>query len=385
MKRIENLVHIEDVLTEACRLGKTAAHAGATEVEQEKHLVALMHEAAANLGFDPAQIRHIGGHSFPDVVIDGVGIGVEIKCASNHRMFNGNSVWGSTAIKNLSRIYLMYWIRDEMKFGYKNYFECVTDVVATHYPRFRLYLDATDKDCVFGTGSEKIGTEQDIIFGADGFQSEKILQWMRDKAMASGKTPWWIPLNNSSPIGSAGIRSLTDLRADDPELACEILKKCYLMFPEIICDLDPNKYRNLFAWAIGRYGVMLSRDDFSSGGQVEIILIDLVGGRVQVPAVICKAKKALEYQSALSLSEIIEDLVVLNSRSGLLKNTCDWNTFLLENRARLKRGLFLDKTYEKWSSENDQVKASRTAFIDAVIDYMLENFENAILKSTPNQ
>ena len=69
---------VEQVLGEACRLGKTVAHAGATEVEQEKHLVALMHEAATNLGFDPAQIRHIGGHAFPDVVIDGIGVGIEV-------------------------------------------------------------------------------------------------------------------------------------------------------------------------------------------------------------------------------------------------------------------------------------------------------------------
>ena len=370
---------VEQVLGEACRLGKTTAHAGATEVEQEKHLVALMHEAATNLGFDPAQIRHIGGHAFPDVVIDGIGVGVEIKCTANHRNFNGNSVWGSTAESGLSRIYLLYWIRDDMEFGYKNYFECVTDVVATHYPRFRLYLDATDKDRVFGSGAEKVGTEKEIIFGADGIQSEKILQWMRDKAIASGSTPWWIPLNNSAPTGSVGLRSLSETGAKDIRLKNKILKKCYLMFPEIICETDTDKYRNLFAWAIGRYGVMLSRDAFSNGGQRQIKLESLGGVKVKVPAVIGKAKEALECDGDLSLAEIHDELLAMAPKLGALKSGSDWKKFLAAYRQRLARSSFLDDAYAKWSPVAGQAKAPRQEFIDAVIDCMLKNFERSIL------
>jgi len=367
------------VLVEACRLGKTVAHAGATEVEQEKHLVALMHEAATNLGFDPAQIRHIGGHVFPDVVIDGIGVGVEIKCTANHRNFNGNSVWGSTAESGLSRIYLLYWIRDDMEFGYKNYFECVTDVVATHYPRFRLYLDATDKDRVFGSGAEKVGTEKEIIFGADGIQSEKILQWMRDKAIASGSTPWWIPLNNSAPTGSVGLRSLSETGAKDIRLKNEILKKCYLMFPEIICENGTDKYRNLFAWAIGRYGVMLSRDAFSAGGQRQIKLESLGGVKVKVPAVVCKAKEALECDGALSLAEIHDELLAMAPKLGATKSGSDWKTFLAAYRQRLARSSFLNEAYAKWSPVAGQAKATRHEFIEAVVDCMLKNFERSIL------
>lgn len=370
---------VEQVLGEACRLGKTAAHAGATEVEQEKHLVALMHEAATNFGFDPAQIRYIGGHAFPDVVIDGIGVGVEIKCTANHRNFNGNSVWGSTAESGLSRIYLLYWIRDDMEFGYKNYFECVTDVVATHYPRFRLYLDATDKDRVFGSGAEKVGTEKEIIFGADGIQSEKILHWMRDKAIASGSTPWWIPLNNSAPTGSVGLRSLSETGAKDIRLKNEILKKCYLMFPEIICETGTDKYRNLFAWAIGRYGVMLSRDAFSAGGQKQIKLESLGGVKVKVPAVVCKAKEALECDGALSLAEIHDELLAMTPKLGASKSGSDWKTFLTAYRQRLARSSFLNEAYAKWSPVAGQAKATRHEFIEAVVDCMLKNFERSIL------
>ena len=370
---------VEQVLGEACRLGKTVAHAGATEVEQEKHLVALMHEAATNLGFDPAQIRHIGGHAFPDVVIDGIGVGVEIKCTANHRNFNGNSVWGSTAESGLGRIYLLYWIRDDMEFGYKNYFECVTDVVATHYPRFRLYLDATDKDRVFGSGAEKVGTEKEIIFGADGIQSEKILQWMRDKAIAIGSTPWWIPLNNSAPTGSVGLRSLSETGAKDIRLKNEILKKCYLMFPEIICENGTDKYRNLFAWAIGRYGVMLSRDAFSAGGQKQIKLESLGGVKVKVPAVVCKAKEALECDGALSLAEIHDELLAMGPKLGASKSGSDWKTFLAAYRQRLARSSFLNEAYAKWSPVAGQAKATLHEFIEAVVDCMLKNFERSIL------
>ena len=367
------------MLVEACRLGKTVVYAGATEVEQEKHLVALMHEAATNLGFDPAQIRHIGGHAFPDVVIDGIGVGVEIKCTANHRNFNGNSVWGSTAESGLSRIYLMYWIREDMEFGYKNYFECVTDVVATHYPRFRLYLDATDKDRVFGSGAEKVGTEKEIIFGADGIQSEKILQWMRDKAIASGSTPWWIPLNNLAPTGSVGLRSLSETGAKDIRLKNEILKKCYLMFPEIICENGTDKYRNLFAWAIGRYGVMLSRDAFSAGGQRQIKLESLGSVKVKVPAVVYKVKEALECDGALSLAEIHDELLAMAPKLGAPKSGSDWKNFLAAYRQRLTSSSFLNESYEKWIPVAGQAKATRHEFIEAVVDCMLKNFERSIL------
>ena len=379
MTKLITISDVERVLKEACRLGKTAAHAGATEVDQEKHLVTLMHEAAASLGFNPAQIRHIGGHAFPDVVIDGIGVGVEIKCTANHRNFNGNSVWGSTAESGLSRIYLMYWIRDEMEFGYKNYFDCVTDVVATHYPRFRLYLDATAKDRVFGSGAENVGTEKEIIFGADGIQSEKILQWMRDKAIASGSTPWWIPLNNSAPTGSVGLRSLSETGASDIGLKNEILKKCYLMFPEIIYENSNDKYRNLFAWAIGRYGVMLSRDAFSAGGQRQIELSSLGGAKVMVPAVVCNAKEALECDGALSLAEIHDELLAMAPKLGAPKIGSDWKTFLAAYRQRLAHSSFLDEAYAKWSPVADQAKPTRHEFIEAVVECMLKNFERSVL------
>ena len=379
MTKLTTISDVEQVLKEACRLGKTAAHAGAIEVEQEDHLVKLMQEAAANLGFNPAQIRHVGGHAFPDVVIDGIGVGVEIKCASNHRMLNGNSVWGTTAVKNLSHIFLFYWIRDKMEFDYRNYFECVTDVVATHYPRFRLYLDATDKDRVFGSGAEKVGTEKEIIFGPGGIQSEKILKWMRDKAIASGSTPWWIPLNNSAPTGSVGLRSLSKTGTKDIRLKNEILKKCYLMFPEIICEVGTDKYRNLFAWAIGRYGVILSRDAFSAGGRREIELTSLGGAQVMVPAVVCKAKEALECDGALSLAEIHDELLAMAPKLGALKSGSDWKTFLAAYRQRLARSSFLDEAYAKWSPVAGHAKATRHQFIEAVVDYMLKNFERSIL------
>ncbi len=376
------ITDVEQVLGEACHLGKKGAHAGATEVDQEDHLVKLMQKAATKLGFDPAQIHHVGGHAFPDVVIDGIGVGVEIKCTANHRNFNGNSVWGSTAASGLSRIYLMYWIRDDMEFGFKNYFECVTDVVATHYPRFRLYLDATDKDCVFGSGAEKVGTEKEIIFGADGIQSKKILQWMRDKAIASGTTPWWIPLNNSAPTGSVGLRSLSETGAKDIRLKNEILKKCYLMFPEIICEKSADKYRNLFAWAIGRYGVMLSRDTFSAGGQKQIKLESLGGVKVKVPAVVCKAKEALECDGALSLAEIHDELLAMAPKLGDSKSGSDWKTFLAAYRQRLARSSFLNEAYAKWSPVAGHAKAPRHKFIAAVVDCMLKKFERSILNQS---
>lgn len=367
---------IKAVLDEACRLGKTPKYSGATEANQEEHLVRLLHDAADGLGFKRKQIRHVGGHAFPDVVIDKIGVGIEIKCTQSHRTFNGNSVWGSTAHKGLNCIYLMYWIRNEMEFGYKNYFECVTDVVATHYPRFRLYLDATDKDCVFGPGAANVGTEKEIIFGADGIQSEKILQWMRKKAIASGSTPWWIPPNESALAGSSGLRWLSDMGKTSPKLKEELLKKCYLMFPEIIFSCEnKSKYKAAFTWAIGRYGVLLLRDNFSAGGKQKIELTALGRSVASVPKVIVSAKRALENSASVSFEDLYDEL-------GVKCKVRNWENFLTDYKEKIRKSSFLDADYTAWSRKAKNVKFSRKKFITAVLDYMLRNFEKAVLKST---
>jgi hypothetical protein len=151
------------------------------------------------------------------------------------------------------------------------------------------------------------------------------------------------------------------------------------MFPEIICETGTDKYRNLFAWAIGRYGVMLSRDAFSAGGQKQIKLESLGGVKVKVPAVVCKAKEALECDGALSLAEIHDELLAMAPKLGASKSGSDWKTFLAAYRQRLARSSFLNEAYAKWSPVAGQAKATRHEFIEAVVDCMLKNFERSIL------
>ncbi len=319
------------VLELACSIGKDSIKNGmappySDSTVSEEFLVALIKEAMLALGHDDNRVIHHKGHAFPDVSIAGSRIGIELKGATSSRKFNGNSVVASTMLPNLKKIFLMYWIGAAGDIGYKDYFDCVATPVVTHSPRFQLDIDLDKNSSMFGSGPDKVGEIDDVIFAEDGIDSEKIIKWMSDKAKLKGETPWWISTDESLPTGSTGLTKFTNM---SEERRRHFLKSAFLAFPKILDKSSPTKYSGLFEWAIQAHSTYTTRDDYSAGGQIAITLPEFNQSPIMVPQSIQGALDALAGSPKVLAVELervyerkfdnIEDFLAFYKKS-LIKN-----------------------------------------------------------------
>jgi hypothetical protein len=297
---------ISKVLELACTLGKAAIQNGVApsysdSTVSEDFLMSLIKEAMIQLGHDADKLVHHKGHAFPDVSIKGTTVGIELKGASSNRKFNGNSVVGSTMLPNLKTILLMYWIGNAGDIGYKDYFDCVATPVVTHSPRFQLDIDLSKESSMFGTGPDKVGTVDDVIFPPEGIDSEKIIKWMSDKAKRNGETPWWISIDESLPQGSTGLIKLTKVAIDKKS---QFMKYAFLGFPRILAKKSPTKYNGLFEWAIQTRSIYTDRDDYSAKGKVPFTIPAFNTKSIMLPRSVQVAVEALSNDSEVNGEEI---------------------------------------------------------------------------------
>lgn len=270
----EKILKVDNLLREATLIANRQVIHGevlysSSSNKNEEFMVKTLQEAAKKIGFDVSKIKHVKGHAFPDVIIEGFNIGIELKGAKTGDSFNGNSVMGSTFDERLKKIYLYYWVEDTKKIGFCDYFESVISPVVTHSPRFRLKLGITPSECMFGTGEGKVGTVDEIIFSSQGIDSEKIIDWMRMKAHETGQESWWMGERSfiSDLPNNQGLRINTSSLSKEEQK--EIIEKGFFLFPELLSNKQ-DKYNSFISWAISLHGVVLNRDFFSSGGKITI-------------------------------------------------------------------------------------------------------------------
>ncbi|MHC5225288.1 hypothetical protein [Ignatzschineria sp. LJL83] len=205
-------------------------------------------------------------HSFPDVLIKDTNIGIELKGAITGNTFNGNSVFGSTFKKGLEKIYLLYWISDQQLVAFDDYFNCVEDAVVTHSPRFRLKVNLPAKNRMFGNNKNQVGSIENIIYSPEGIQVDKILTWMKEKAIRNNESPWWITLSEDDDVV---VNSINSIKIGKKSLSEEELQRLnlysYIFFPELLDR--PGKYNRVTAWGISVHGIVINRDFFSAGGK----------------------------------------------------------------------------------------------------------------------
>ena len=297
---------ISQVLELACSMGEDSIKLGTAppysdSIVSEDFLVSLLKKAMIQLGHDANKLVHHKGHAFPDVSIKGTTVGIELKGASSNRKFNGNSVVGSTMLPNLKTIFLMYWIGNAGDIGYKDYFDCVATPVVTHSPRFQLDIDLSKESSMFGTGPDKVGTVDDVIFPPEGIDSEKIIKWMSDKAKRNGETPWWISIDESLPQGSTGLIKLTKVAIDKKS---QFMKYAFLGFPRILAKKSPTKYNGLFEWAIQTRSIYTDRDDYSAKGKVPFTIPAFNTKSIMLPRSVQVAVEALSNDSEVNGKEI---------------------------------------------------------------------------------
>lgn len=273
------MINIIKILEDTCKIAKNELqhnnvyYSRSNSSSNEQFLVDCLRKAFSYSNSpEDLIIYEKNSHGFPDVIIKNTKIGIELKGAMTGNTFNGNSIFGSTFKKGIEKIYLLYWIADQQLVAFDDYFNCVEDAVVTHSPRFRLKINLPKENRMFGSNKNQVGSIENVIYSPDGIQVDKILTWMKEKAIRNKESPWWITLSEDDDVV---VNSINSIKIGKKSLSKEELQNlnlyAYIFFPEILDH--PGKYDRATAWGISVHGIVINRDFFSAGGKKTLPII----------------------------------------------------------------------------------------------------------------
>ena len=309
--QLRSIEEMDMVLTEAVEIANLRIKTGEPQhlkfespTANERALFEIIREVCATK-FTADSVRHIGGHKFPDIIFPYAQCGVEIKGhKSQSEYLLGNSIMGSTfSVENPKAIRLIVWSEASNSVGFFDYFDSVIGAEVTHSPRFRLKPGASIEERLFGFESDHLGPVDEICFGSNGIDYERILTRMRVEALAKGNLPWWISedysMANSSDLSIARVNNLSDY----DRFALESVAT--FVFPEVMGGKSSSKYHNVTAWAIATRGVLITRDNFSAGGKTAIEISSLCEKHLfKVPKSFANGIIRLTRQFEVSITEL---------------------------------------------------------------------------------
>jgi len=210
-------------------------------------------------------IEQTGLLTFPDIIARRL-YGVEVKMTISDKWVSiGNSVLETTRVEDVETIYMFFG-----KFGktfeakYRKYQDCLSDVGVTHSPRYKIDMNLPAGDSIF----DKIGIPYDV-FRKEETPIKRLKEYYR-RQLKSGEELWWIDPEVEEKSVSPIIQSF---RLLDSETKDRYINDCMILFPEIFGN-SSIKFDRPAAYLITDYNAVSSnlRDNFSGGGQMEIII-----------------------------------------------------------------------------------------------------------------
>ena len=236
-----------------------------------------LEQAAEGTDFQ-GTIELVSGAHFPDIVANKL-FGVEVKSTiKNHWSSTGSSILESTRNQNVERIYMTFGkLCRPVAFLSKPYEECLSEIVVTHYPRYRIDMKLKEegKTTIF----DKMGIEYDAIRKMDN-PVPVVAQYYKNH-LHEGESLWWAPdeEDNPTPMTARLWASLS------PREKVALSVEGCVLFPELFQKTSNTKYSRYALWLATRKGVINTnvRDSFSAGGQKEMLTSE--GLIVKMPAV----------------------------------------------------------------------------------------------------
>jgi hypothetical protein len=233
----------------------------------EKDVLDALKEAAKDVGFD-GPIKLFSGLKFPDIVVAGH-YGVEVKSSKNENWTTlGGSVNESTRIEDVEKVFLVFGkLVSPITFISRPYEDCLSEVVATHYPRYRIDMKLGDKETIF----DKMQVTYDELRESDNAVG-RVVKYYKSQ-LKEGESLWWIDSGDAedeSDAASMKVRLWSSLaKAEKTKLQTTL----FALFPDILSTENNTKYSRAVLWLVSCYGIVHSslRDDFSAGGKVSII------------------------------------------------------------------------------------------------------------------
>lgn len=215
-------------------------------------------------------IIKVSGQKFPDIVL-GKYFGVEVKSSKDVNWTTlGGSINESTRIEDVERIFLTFGkLVNPIEFKSRPYEDCLSEVVVTHYPRYKIDMNLKSGETIF----DKMDISYDDLRKMDNPVKEVISYYKRN--LKSGERLWWIEDT------STNVTSLEETTSPKVRLWKALTKEekhkfvimGYAFFPEIISSAQ-DKYDNFSLWLVSTHGIVSTslRDSFSAGGQVYLTI-----------------------------------------------------------------------------------------------------------------
>ena len=211
-------------------------------------------------------ITVVSGQKFPDIVA-GKYYGIEVKSSKDDKWISlGGSVNESTRVEGVERIYLTFGkLLSPVEFRSRPYEDCLSEVVATHYPRYKIDMNLDIGQTIF----DKMQMSYDKLRHNDNPVSE-IVKYYKSH-LKSGESLWWIDNGDtidSDATATLKVRLWSSLSKPEKDV---LTKSILIFFPEIFGS-STKKYERAALWLASRHGVVSTsmRDSFSAGGKVTI-------------------------------------------------------------------------------------------------------------------
>jgi len=241
--------------------------------EFETILFSEIKEVCENKGI--RDCRRTGKQTFPDIIIWPYGLEAK-STISNSWTSTGNSIVETTRVPDLTEIY-MYFLKQDKKgandIRYRPYNECLSDIVVTHSPRYKIDMTLTKDQSIFkkmGVSYEEFCEEDTIKLAKEYYRS----------ALKPGEELWWIDQPEEAGMAPI-IKTFSDLDSKT-QRAFKIESMVY--FPEVFSS-STRKYIKATLHLLQQYQATCSslRDLFTAGGRM-IVTIQR-GKKVKVPKI----------------------------------------------------------------------------------------------------
>lgn len=212
-------------------------------------------------------VRLVSGASFPDIVANRM-FGVEVKSTvGNHWTSIGSSILESTRDQNVERIYMTFGkLAHPIAFKSKPYEDCLSDIVVTHYPRYKIDMQLQEKN--EHTIFEKMNVDYDELRMME--NPVPVVSHYYTSLLREGESLWWASNANLEEAAAPPVLRLwTSL---SPEEKNYYTVQGYALFPEIFSPSSGTKYQRYALWLARERSIVNTniRDQFSAGGKVDI-------------------------------------------------------------------------------------------------------------------
>lgn len=213
-------------------------------------------EMSKNTSFEGC-IELISNKVFPDIVAARY-YGVEVKSTKyDHWTTTGGSIIESTRSEDVERIYITFGKLggDKVQFISRPYESCLSDIVVTHMPRYKINMRLHENETIF----DRLEISYDEFRNNDD-QIGIISQYYS----RNNEQLWWARNPAEEPVNMT-IRKWSSLCAEEQD---RLVAYGLVHFPELFSPTSRSKYER-FAMYLTSKGIShhCVRDIFSAGGR----------------------------------------------------------------------------------------------------------------------